>query len=123
MTRRELATAVGGLMIGTGCSATAEKLMLPAAVAAEHLPPVVVITSIHVNLAAAGTQRVPLNECTIGLSPNFGWTFTIYDPLVVDVTFTNNNNYVKLTRKGSGSTIVLFFYNGKGALKVLANCE
>jgi hypothetical protein len=123
MTRKELGVAVGGLIIGAGCSGPAEKLVFPEADAVEPAQQAIArINRMSVNLTAKVIGFTHTDEFSIGLSPSYGWTYTNSDPNVAEVTYPPNANDAIIKSKANGRTTVRFSNAGYGALEVTVNC-
>ena len=124
MTRKELATAVGGLVIGAGCSAQAGKLVLPVAGAAEAAAQAR-INRMQMNLNSKPvdfTDRT--NQGSVGPSPNYGWTFEVADRNIVEAHYESHlQNDVVIKAKAPGSTTVKFHNPGYGTMVVYVNCR
>jgi hypothetical protein len=100
MTRKELATIVGGLLLGTGCSMPAEKLT-PSAGTAELASTTTLtrVTSMSVSLNAPGVFP---DHFSVKMSPASGWGISILDPRVVEASIGASGDSLEIKSKAPG---------------------
>jgi hypothetical protein len=120
MTRKELATIVGGLMIGTGCSAPAEKLT-PTVGSAGLVAPATLtrVTSMSVLLSSGGNYP---DRFSVRMSPASGWSVSILDPRVVDATIGPAGESLEIKSKAAGSAVVSLKHPYYGTMTINVHC-
>ncbi|HTA40282.1 MAG TPA: hypothetical protein VK760_14460 [Candidatus Acidoferrales bacterium] len=120
MTRKELATVVGGLMIGAGCSAPAEKLTPPPG-SAELVKPETLtrVTAVHVSLSSGGNYP---DRCTLKMSPASGWSISILDPRVVEANIGPAGDSLEIKSKAPGVAVVSLTHPNAGTMTINVRC-
>jgi hypothetical protein len=122
MTRRELATVVGGLMIGAGCSgpAGAEKVT-PSARSAELAPAGLTrVTGMSVFLASGGNYP---DHLTLKMSPASGWSVSILDPRVVEAKIGAAGDSLEIRSKAPGVAVVSLTHPYAGTMSINVRCS
>jgi hypothetical protein len=121
MTRKELATVVGGLMIGAGCSAPVEKLT-PAAAGAEFAEPAGLTRVTGMTVFLRYDNNYP-DRCSIRMSPASGWSVSILDPRVVEANLAPAGDSLEIKGKGPGSAIVSLKHPYAGTMDINVRCN
>jgi hypothetical protein len=121
MTRKELATVVGSLMIGAGCSAPAEKLT-PAAGSAELAAPDTLerITGMSVLLNAGNIYP---DRFSLKMSPASGWSVSILDPRVVEAKIGPAGDSLDIKSTAPGVAVVSLTHPNAGTISINVRCS
>jgi hypothetical protein len=121
MTRKELATIVGGLILGTGCSARAEELT-PVAGAAqiEASATLTRVTSMNVSLSSGGNYP---DHVTIKMMPASEWSISILDPRVVDASIGAAGDSLEIKGKAPGVAVVYLKHPSYGTMTINVRCS